>query len=248
MSGSKLFLYVFIRDYKCLSVVKKHLPLLVLFAVQPEDSLRIDLHVHTRFSGDNDADPEEIVERAIERGLDGIAFTEHYSFEASEHAEQLREKYGKAIMLIRGVEFSALEGHCLIFGVNTDRFGIAHEPLAEIVRIVIGAGGVLIPSHPYRGGNSVGELVRTLEGISAIEGYNGVNMHPMNTKAIEAAKERGLPFTGGSDAHAPQEVASCYTEFDDRVTTDGFIGLLRAGRYRGVDTRKISRMPFSGIR
>jgi histidinol phosphatase-like PHP family hydrolase len=58
---------------------------------------RIDLHVHTRFSGDNDADPEEIVERAIERGLDGIAFTEHYSFEASEHAEQLREKYGRTI-------------------------------------------------------------------------------------------------------------------------------------------------------
>ncbi len=208
---------------------------------------KIDLHVHTRFSGDNDADPEEVVERAIERRLDGIAFTEHCSFEASEHAELLREKYGKTITLLRGVEFSALEGHCLIFGVNTDRFDIKQAPLAEIVRVIIGAGGVLIPSHPYRGGNSVGDLARTLKGISAIEGYNGVNMHAMNTKAIEAAKERDLPFTGGSDAHAPQEVGSCYTEFDDLVTIDGFLDLLKTGKYRGVDTRRISRMPFPGF-
>lgn len=209
---------------------------------------RIDLHVHTRFSGDNDADPEEIVERAIELGLDGIAFTEHYSFEASEHADRLAEKYGKAIMLLRGVEFSALEGHCLIFGVNTDRLGVRQAPIAELVRTVSGAGGFLVPSHPYRGGNSVGDLVRTLKGIGAIEGYNGVNMHAMNTKAIEAANERGLPFTGGSDAHAPLEAGSCYTEFDDRVTRETFLDLLKAGRYRGVDTRKISRLPFPGLR
>lgn len=247
MSAFKLFLYALIS----VSIRGKSiLPLLALFvfAVQPEDSLRIDLHVHSRHSGDNDADPEDIVERAIEQGLDGIAFTEHYSFEASEPVLFLREKYGKAITLLRGVEFSALEGHCLIFGVNTDRLDIRQAPLAELVRIIVGAGGVLIPSHPYRGGNSVGDLVRTLKGISAIEGYNGVNMHAMNIKAIEAAKERDLPFTGGSDAHAPQEVGSCYTEFDGRVTMDGFLDLLRAGRYRGVDTRKISRTPFPGLR
>ena len=41
---------------------------------------KIDLHVHSKNSGDNNADPEESIERAIEQGLDGIAFTEHYSF------------------------------------------------------------------------------------------------------------------------------------------------------------------------
>ena len=40
---------------------------------------KIDLHIHTRESGDNDSDPEEVVVNAIEAGLDGIAFTEHYN-------------------------------------------------------------------------------------------------------------------------------------------------------------------------
>ncbi len=67
-------------------------------------------------------------------------------------------------------------------------------------------------------------------------------MHAYNVKAIETAKALQLPFTGGSDAHAPAEVGSCYTEFRDSVTYDNFVALLREGNYRGIDTRKISRV------
>ena len=202
---------------------------------------KIDLHVHTRESGDNDADPEELIEQALARGLDGIAITEHYSYEASEHAERLREKCRGDLLVLRGVELSAAEGHCLVFGVNTDLLSLKFAPVRDVVQQVVGAGGVVIPSHPYRGGNSLGELVLDLPGISGIEGYNGANMHAMNKKAIETAGKLALPFTGGSDAHNPAEVGSCYTEFDDTVTYENFLSLLRAGRFRGVDVRKISR-------
>ena len=202
---------------------------------------KIDLHVHSRNSGDNEADPEETVNRAIERGLDGIAFTEHYSFGASEPVERLREKYHGAIMLFRGVEFSAAEGHCLVFGVDTDRLDIRFAPIRAVVRIVTAAGGVVIPTHPYRGGNSMGELIFAVPGISAVEGYNGANMHAMNVKAVEAAGKMKLPYTGGSDAHLPIEVGSCYTVFDDTVTDENFLSLLKAGRFTGLDMRKISR-------
>jgi len=202
---------------------------------------KIDLHVHSRNSGDNDADPEEAVSRAIALGLDGIAFTEHYSFEASEPAERLREKYRDAIMIFRGVEFSAAEGHCLVFGVDTDRLDIRFAPIRDVVRIVTIAGGVVIPTHPYRGGNSLGELIFAVPGINAVEGYNGANMHAMNVKAVEAAGRMNLPYTGGSDAHLPAEVGSCYTVFDDAVTRETFLPLLKAGRFTGIDTRKISR-------
>jgi predicted metal-dependent phosphoesterase TrpH len=202
---------------------------------------RIDLHVHSRNSGDNDADPEETVERAIALGLDGIAFTEHYSYGASEPVERLREKYGTAIMLFRGVEFSAAEGHCLVYGTDTDKLAIKYATFAEVVRAVAGEGGVVVPSHPYRGSNSLGELITRVRGICGVEGYNGANMHAMNAKAIETAGRLNLPYTGGSDAHLPREVGSCYTEFDCPVTYDNFIVCLRAGRFRGVDTRKISR-------
>ena len=52
--------------------------------------MKIDLHVHSANSGDNPTDPEEVIITAIERGLDGIAFTEHYFYGASEGVEILR--------------------------------------------------------------------------------------------------------------------------------------------------------------
>jgi len=205
---------------------------------------RVDLHVHSKYSGDTDSEPEEAVIHAIAMNLQGIAFTEHYSYAASEYAEGLKEKYGDVILIFRGVEFSAAEGHCLIFGVDTDRLALKYAPIEDVVRVVTLHGGVVIPSHPYRRGNSLGDRIYDLNGISAVEGCNGCNLHAFNMKAIEAAGVLGLPFTGGSDAHAPREVGSCFTEFGDEVTPDNFIELLKQGNYHGVDTRKISRWIF----
>jgi len=205
---------------------------------------RMDLHVHSKYSGDTDAEPEEEIIRAISLGLQGIVFTEHYSYAASEHAEGLKEKYHDSILVLRGVEFSAAEGHCLIFGVDTDKLSIKYAPVKDLLSIVTLHGGVVIPSHPYRGGNSLGDRIYDLGGIAAVEGYNGCNMHAFNVRAIEAAGALDLPFTGGSDAHAANEVGSCYTEFEDEVTSDNFVGLLKRGNYKGVDTRKVSRWIF----
>jgi predicted metal-dependent phosphoesterase TrpH len=203
---------------------------------------KIDLHVHTKYSGDNDSDPEEAILRAIELGLHGIAFTEHYYYEASGPVEILKEKYKNSILIFRGVEFSTAEGHCLVFGVDTDSLSIKYASVTEVTRVVHQKGGVVIPSHPYRSVNSLGDLVRNVPGLCALEGYNGCNMHAFNVKAIEAAELLKLPYTGGSDAHTPLEVGSCFTEFDDEVNAGNLIDVLKAGNYRGVDSRKISRM------
>lgn len=205
---------------------------------------RIDLHVHSKYSGDTDSEPEETVDHAISLDLQGIVFTEHYSYAASEHAEGLKEKYGDRILILRGVEFSTEEGHCLIFGVDTDRLALRYALVEDMVKMVTAHGGVVIPSHPYRRGNSLGDRIHDLIGITAVEGCNGNNMHAFNVRAIEAARVLNLPFTGGSDAHSSLEAGSCYTEFNDRVTSDNFIELLKRGNYQGVDTRKVSRWIF----
>ncbi len=56
-------------------------------------SMKEDLHVHTRFSTDSGADMRESVEKAIERGLDRIAFTEHWD---EDYPEEYRELIRKA--------------------------------------------------------------------------------------------------------------------------------------------------------
>ena len=208
---------------------------------------KIDLHVHTKYSGDTDSDPEEVILRAIELGLHCIAITEHYSYGASEPVEILKEKYRNSILIFRGVEFSTAEGHCLIFGVNTDTLSIKYASVNEVMRVVHQKGGVVIPSHPYRTVNSLGDLVQNVPGFCALEGYNGCNMHAFNVKAIEAAEVLKLPYTGGSDAHTPGEVGSCFTEFDDVVTAENLIEVLKAGKFRGIDTRKISKLMINNF-
>jgi hypothetical protein len=203
----------------------------------------IDLHVHSRLSEDNDADPEECIARAIGRGLQGIAFTEHYSYAASAAIEPLRERYRASLLVLRGVEFSAAEGHCLVFGVDTDRFP-RYAPVDELVRLVNERGGAVVPSHPYRGGSGLGDRILSLPGIAAIEGHNGCNAGGFNRLALEAARRLGLPVTGGSDAHSPAEVGACFTVFRERVTADTLAALLRAGDYEAVDDGRRSRGLF----
>ena len=86
------------------------------------------------------------------------------------------------------------------------------------------------------------DLVLSVEGITALEGCNGCNLHGFNAKAIEMAKLRGIPYTGGSDAHESGDVGSCYTVFEDEVTEENFLDLLKSGRYHGVDMRKVSKV------
>jgi hypothetical protein len=205
-------------------------------------SFGVDLHVHSLHSGDNLADPEECIVRAIAAGLQGLAFTEHYSYGASEPLQPLIERYRGRILVLRGVEFSAAEGHCLVFGVDTDRLAPPYTPVDELTREVNLRGGVVIPSHPYRGGGSgLGDRILTLEGIAAVEGHNGCNLRVFNARAIQVAERLRIPVTGGSDAHRPEDVGSCYTVFPERVTSENLVGLLKAGRYEAVDTRKVSR-------
>ncbi len=206
---------------------------------------RIDIHIHSKFSGDTDSEPEETLIHAMQAGLDGVAFTEHYSYEASEFVEELRKPYKKEIMIFRGVELSSADGHCLVFGVNTDLLSIKDASMEEVVRVVNEEGGVVIPTHPFRGNNSIGDRVKDLNGICAIEGHNGYSHYSQNLEAVKTAEEIGLPYTGGSDAHVPNEAGACYTEFDNEVTYDNFLDLLRGGAYKGVDTRKVSKVwPF----
>jgi len=127
--------------------------------------IKIDLHVHSYNSGDNDADPEETIDRAIELGLHGIAFTEHYSYSASEPVERLREKYGDAILLFRGVEFSAAEGHCSFSAPIPTCLPSSMPPGGSgSCRSVSWRRRDSVPS--FRGANSAGELLMAITGIA----------------------------------------------------------------------------------
>lgn len=197
--------------------------------------MKIDLHNHA-FTYESASDPEEVIEKAIIAGLDGIAFTEHNSYSASEGAEALKDKYAGKIMIFRGAEYDAAEGHVLLFGLRDNSFldlGM-YAPLEELLKRIDGKGAVAVIAHPFRGWSRFKADLSEVRGVCAIESFNGHNSAEENDLALRTAVALGRPHTGGSDSHAMDEVGTCYTEFYDAVANGGLAGALRSGRYRGV--------------
>ncbi len=64
-----------------------------------------DTHMHCRFSGDSDADPEKMIRAAIDAGLDGICFTDHLDYDFPSDPPDLfeldLEEYDRAINTLR---------------------------------------------------------------------------------------------------------------------------------------------------
>jgi histidinol phosphatase-like PHP family hydrolase len=48
--------------------------------------MKIDLHCHSKYSGDNHLEPEDVIEEAIKLNLDGVCFAEHYTMMPPWHA------------------------------------------------------------------------------------------------------------------------------------------------------------------
>jgi predicted metal-dependent phosphoesterase TrpH len=198
--------------------------------------MRIDLHCHSKYSGDNHLEPENVVHLARERGLDGVCFTEHYSFDSSWPIENISVPPG--FLIFRGVEVSTDCGHLLVYGVEDDswnRWGRnLHLNVTKVIQSVHAVGGICVPAHPFRGYESLGEKILTLHDIDAVETHNGVNDQEQNQLAIQAALKLGLPSTGGSDCHQPYAVGRGFTEFYNSVSNmKDVIREIKAGNCQG---------------
>ena len=195
---------------------------------------KIDLHVHSLLGGDSNIEPDTIVPRALEAGLDAVCITEHHSYSLSEPFKHISRKTN--FPLFRGMEYRAAEGHLLIYGVKAGRGDLLSGlPMQRVVDWVHGLGGVAVPAHPYQismTGVSLGDGVLALQGLIAIEAINGSLGQEDNRKAIAAAARLGIPGVGGSDAHGIDALAKAYTVFPEPIRTmEELVAALRRGAY-----------------
>lgn len=182
----------------------------------------IDLHAHTVYSGDSLLAPEDLIERAIDLGLDAVCVMEHDSYRASETAVEFA--IDTPIKIFRGVEVTTNLGHLLVYGIDEAQWQRYEErknmPVQEVIDYVRECGGVCIPAHPFRFKSpSLGEHLETLVGIFAIEGYNGKADISENKEAWEVAERLNLKMIGGSDAHTEGQLGRCITEFDQKINS-----------------------------
>jgi predicted metal-dependent phosphoesterase TrpH len=221
--------------------------------------MRIDLHNHTAHgSGDALIEPDELVEIARARGLDGVCITEHAK-ERTPLAEELARRH--RFPVFGGMEASSELGDFLVFGVaSIPRRIIAARDIREYV---LAQGGVMVLAHPFRWDLSPKPWIGprdpdlTLEKalglpvlglVEALEVVNGQSTPEDVAFTREVSRRAGLGGTGGSDAHTTMEIARCCTVFEDAVRSkDGLVRALRSGRYRAEDRRPLpQKAPIDG--
>ena len=100
----------------------------------------IDLHAHTwPRSHDSVLNPDDLVVRAKQAGLDAICFTEHDTVWDQQSIDELRAKHD--FLVLSGVEISTDDGHIII--EHEDRDFEATDELVK--RGFLLAGNVLRP-------------------------------------------------------------------------------------------------------
>ena len=191
------------------------------------DVLRLDLHVHSRCSPDTKLPLEETVGRLSYGGLRGFALTDHNSVAGHAALADLATKY-TAYLFLPGVEVSTEQGHLLAFGVR--EVPPPHRGVEETIDWVRAHGGEAVLAHPFRWVHGVGRALAESAVVPALEVRNGHNSEVANLKAEQVAARRQLGATGGSDAHALNDLGRAYTEFDAQVATvDDVLEAIRKG-------------------
>jgi len=192
--------------------------------------LRIDLHLHTNYSRDAKTTPEEAVQYAKKRQLDGIAVTDH---DAVQGARRLAKE--KDLFVIPGIEISSRHGHVL--GLNITEQIPPRLDIAETVERIRLLGGLAVIAHPavvIKTG--LGTRIDSALGIDAVEVINA-SAFPFSLSTYlsrRLALRLRLPETAGSDSHYPEEIGSAYTIIDADPNRDDIIEAIRKGRTEPV--------------
>jgi hypothetical protein len=167
---------------------------------QPENQIRVELHVHTRYSKDSLVSPEKLLNHCERIGLDKIAVTDHNQIEGAFEAKALapdRVIVGEEIRTTAG----ELIGYFMNAWIEPDL-----EPMEVIARLR-SQGAFISVAHPF---DTVRTQHWTLEDllviaphVDAIETFNARCLSPEPNRAASFfAKDNHLLATVGSDAHS----------------------------------------------
>jgi hypothetical protein len=194
--------------------------------------IRIDLHVHTVYSGDSMISPKTLVEQLnANSSVRAVAITDHDTIEGYRQVKKLAKSY-EEVIIIPGVEVSTFEGHINVLGVEEKPpYPLRAEDLIDFAKE---RAAVLIIPHPYRI-CGLGELAKKLD-VDAVEVLNYRASRVENKLAEKLAKEMGLPGVAGTDAHRPNQLFKVYTEIDAIPDLEFILKAIRNGlvRVRGL--------------
>ncbi|HWT78614.1 MAG TPA: PHP-associated domain-containing protein [Candidatus Acidoferrum sp.] len=195
---------------------------------------RVDLHVHTAFSYDGFATPEQLSRVCQRKGITGLAITDHNTIEGALHCQR-----HLPFPVIVGEEVSTRSGHLIgLFLKETIPPGLSM--METIARIRDQHGLVYLP-HPFDRVRSshIGdvELEQVAGLVDMVEVFNSRNLFAeANRQALALAQTRQSLQTVGSDAHSASEVGNSFVEMAPFSGAEEFLLNLRGGHLHGRKT------------
>lgn len=185
-----------------------------LNAENGDAEMKIDLHVHSKYSPDGVLEPLEIVKVAKEKGLNGIAITDHNTIKGGEEAQKYESKNFQVIV---GAEIMTEKGEITGLFLSKE---VKSRRFDAVIAEIKAQGGMVIVPHPFdalrRWAFHLTSEYASL--VDAIEGFNSRCLfQKYNKKAVAFAAQHNLPVVGGSDAHYANEIGNggIVTQSDD---------------------------------
>lgn len=192
------------------------------------DKLKLDFHIHSHYSPDGNMNPYSILERAMSKGLNAIAVTDHNSTMGGIEARDLAEKMDLQIKVIVGQEVNTASGELIILNIEEqiDKDMTLEETISHAGK------GFLVAPHPFdKFRKGIGEdLDSILKRIDAIEVFNSRTIFSNHNKLAESyAKLNNIPGVAGSDSHFEEELGSSYFMINSKDKINSILKNIKEG-------------------
>jgi hypothetical protein len=189
--------------------------------------VRIDLHLHSRYSHDGQSTLQELIDRCAECGLDRIALTDHNTVEGALALAEIAPD-----LAIVGEEAKTREGE--VIGLFISRRIPPYMRAEDVMDMIHEMGGLTYVPHPldrHRSNFTAERVVELADRIDIIETYNAWCEPAENQAAARLAVELEKVSATGSDAHAASELGRSWMEIEDYTTPQDFLEKLRYARH-----------------
>lgn len=172
----------------------------------------LELHIHSRYSYDSLLDPEMIIRVARDKGLNGIAVTDHETIKGGLEAQRVNKDPGFAVIV--GCEVKTEVGDITGLFLHEE---IKSRNYWDVIDEIREQGGIVVLPHPYRG-HKLNEVL--ISAVDAIETFNSRTGRAENILAEELREKHGKAAVAGSDAHFYSEIGLGRTEVNDSEPED----------------------------
>lgn len=189
--------------------------------------MRVDLHLHSRYSPDSASTLEAIIERCRECGLDRIALTDHNVVEGALKLAAMAPE-----LAIVGEEAKTREGEVIGLFI-TDRIP-PYMRAEDAMDLIHEMGGLVYVPHPLdrnRAHYRPERLVELAPRIDIMEVYNPWAETEANRAAARLAGELGKVTATGSDAHSVRELGRSWMEMEPFDGPADFLDKLARARH-----------------